>query len=350
MAMNPNTEIKLLEQAIAAFNRETGLAFTIQGREVQYAGHYVDALLRLPGQPEPLAAEVKRWVPHANLGALIQQLQQLPKPAVLIADYVNPNTAESLRAQRVQFIDTVGNAYIDVPPTYIFVKGNRPPPENTPGAARRGRAFEPAGLKLTFAFLCDPAAVDLPYRVLAKRADIALGAVGPVIEDLRAAGIIVVTRRRGPRRLQNYQKLLERWTEAYPEKLKPKLRFGDFAADEPDWWKRFEIELYEGYWGGEIAAARYTQHLIPEIATLYVPEARVGDCLRDARLKKYPLGTADGYRVQLYRPFWPVPAEQTDLVHPVLVYADLIATADRRNRETARLIFDQYLAGYIKQD
>jgi hypothetical protein len=38
------------------------------------------------------------------------------------------------------------------------------------------------------------------------------------------------------------------------------------------------------------------------------------------------------------------------LVHPVLVYADLVATAEPRNLEVARKIYDEHIAQYRRED
>ncbi|MGD9182654.1 MAG: type IV toxin-antitoxin system AbiEi family antitoxin, partial [Desulfobacterales bacterium] len=39
-----------------------------------------------------------------------------------------------------------------------------------------------------------------------------------------------------------------------------------------------------------------------------------------------------------------------DLVHPVLVYADLMATGDHRNIETAGMIYDAEIVRFIRED
>ncbi len=39
-----------------------------------------------------------------------------------------------------------------------------------------------------------------------------------------------------------------------------------------------------------------------------------------------------------------------DMVNPILIYADLIATGDQRNIETAKVIYDQYLIRYFRED
>jgi hypothetical protein len=37
-----------------------------------------------------------------------------------------------------------------------------------------------------------------------------------------------------------------------------------------------------------------------------------------------------------------------DMVHPILVYADLLATGDPRNIETAKIIYEKDIVRYIQ--
>jgi len=39
-----------------------------------------------------------------------------------------------------------------------------------------------------------------------------------------------------------------------------------------------------------------------------------------------------------------------DLVHPILVYADLLATRNQRNVETAKMIYEQHIIRLSRED
>jgi hypothetical protein len=346
-----------LDRAIDAVARETGLQLHIDELQVKQDRYTLDAVLRLEGQNERLAAEVKRWAPQANLGALINQIQTLPMKGILVADYVNPVMAEKLREQRTQFIDTVGNAYIDMPPVYVLVTGKRKPKQAAGHKGDTNRAFDRTGLKVVFAFLCRPELVAVPYREIAETAGVAVGTVGWVIKGLKAGGFLFEYGNNKGREITDYKRLLDRWVETYPEKLRPKLHIGDFIADDPYWWKKFNIQKFHGYWGGEIAAAHYTQYLKPAIATLYLPKEARTKFIAKARLRAATetLFKEDG-RVEIYQPFWRDGAlpfmniAKPGLVPPILAYVDLIATADPRDIEAAGMIYDEYIARHILQD
>ncbi len=353
-------EQDILDRALLAVERETGLRLQITQTDAPHGDQRIDAVVQLVPNNQTFMAEVKKWAQHANLGALIHQIQQLPEKGLLVADYVNPKMAGKLREQGVQFIDTLGNAYIDEPPVYVYVTGNRQGGLLARTAATKTgtkRAFEPTGLKVIYAFLCAPGLVNAPYREIADKAGVALGTVGGVINGLKDVGLIIDKGKGNERRIANYRKLLDRWVEAWPEKLKPKYLLGEFVADDPYWWKAVELRELGGYWGGETAAAKYTDYLKPKVATVYLPEEKRPQLLREARLRKATDGAGDmAGTVLIYRPFWPeqftalYTKEERGLVHPILVYADLIATGDPRNMEMARKLYDEYIAGYNRED
>jgi hypothetical protein len=155
-------------------------------------------------------------------------------------------------------------------------------------------------------------------------------------------------------------RLRDRWVEAWPRKLKPKLQLGEFEAQQPNWWQDIDIRKYDGYWGGEIAGAGYTNYLRPEEMTLYLPKGRVLNILRDARLRKaQDWNRTDTNKIHIYERFWPKTTENLDkgyeeekgLVHPILAYADLMATGDPRNLETARKLYERHIDGqFIPED
>ena len=257
MTHQTDTAQKILDRAIEALDKEAGLYLKIEGREVRIANDRVDAIVQLEPGHKMLMVEVKKWAQQVSLGALINQIKELPGEGLLVADYVNPRMAGRLREQQVQFIDTVGNAYINQPPNYVYITGKRPEKnEFRPIKEGVNRAFEPTGLKVVYAFLRDPELVNAPYRKIAAQADVALGTVGWVLNGLKTAGYIRNKSGGKRRRLIQYRKLLNRWVEVWPEKLKPKPRMGEFIADDPYWRKTIDIQGYDAYWGGEIAAAK----------------------------------------------------------------------------------------------
>ena len=345
----PGTEI--LNQAVAAFrdticNEKNGLQIEIEAVEGTINNVYrYDALLRLTREnnTEVFAAEVKKRLTNATIGAAMHQLEVYPQQGILVTEYVNPNMAVRLRELDMAFIDTVGNAYINTPFVHVFVKGNRL--DKPLGRIGKTRAFQPTGLKVIFALLCQPALVDAPYRDIATAAGVALGTVGWVMTDLKEQDFLVDMGKRG-RRLKERKRLVDRWVTAYPEQLRPKLVIGRYAIADAGIWKDTPIGDYQAFWGGEVAAAKLTRYLRPEHLTIYVKEP-AAELQMKMQMRKDPNGN-----VELLKTFWGEGCEHQDqdVTPPLLVYADLLATADPRNIETAKLIYEQHLDRYISED
>ena len=95
--------------------------------------------------------------------------------------------------------------------------------------AALGRAFQPTGLQVLFALLCNPERINRPYRKLAVLADVAHGTVGWVIPDLQQQGFVADLKgKRGTRRMFQLERLLAQWVDAYARQLRPRLLIGRY--------------------------------------------------------------------------------------------------------------------------
>ncbi len=151
-------------------------------------------------------------------------------PPLLVTDYVTPPLAEKLKARKIAFLDAAGNAFLDQPPVYIWIKGERPLEMPATDEAK-GRAFQASGLKVLFALLCNPDWVAEPYREIARLAGLAHGTVGRVMADLPDLGFVAEID--GERRLLKPELLLKRRAEVHARTLRPKLvkRIKNCSAD-----------------------------------------------------------------------------------------------------------------------
>ena len=134
--------------------------------------------------------------------------------------------------------------------------------------------------------------------------------------------------------------MIRRWSEAYTERLRPKLLLGRFHTDETEWWKTALLHTMKACWGGEVAAAKLTNYLKPQVKTIYAPG-------RLPRLQAQFLFRPEREgEIELLKRFWSFEglAEHPDLAPALLIYADLMASGDERNAETAGMIYDRYLA------
>ena len=330
-------ELELLDQAITAFQRETGYT-TKKGRgQLQIGRRIVDATIRIeePGGPIEYFAEIKTRVTDTLLGRLIQQFNETPGKWIVVAHFVPIALAKKMKGLGIQFMDTAGNTYIDEPPLMIFMCGNRP--EKKLVARKEGERLGVGGIRVLFALLCQPQLENATYREIAKAADTALGTVAGVVKDLTQYGFLLDLGR-GRRKLTRKNELVEKWTRAYAEKFRHRLLIGRFTAFRTDFWQDIRIDDRNALWGGEVAANKLTRYLKPAITTLYTRRP-IDKLVLELKLRKDENGP-----VELREQFWGFetidPVMNT--VPALLVYADLLATAETRNIETAKLVYDQY--------
>ena len=349
-------ETDILKAALDVFRITTGLQLEIAelqldigprqvGSKADILHRQADALVHLngPGINREFVVEVKYRLTMTNLGMIVHLLQSFPQKGLIVTNYVNPRMAERLKAMNISFLDLAGNAYFNEPPVYVYVKGNQPVEDRYRKPA--ARVFQPSGLKLLFALLCEPKLVFKSYRTIAKTAGVALGTVARVINDLRELGYLMDVYTGSPG-LINKEKLLERWVTTYPELLRPKLVMGHYSAVDSKWWTQAEITDLQAYWGGEVAAAKLTGYLRPEKVIVYTRDQPVQLLLMN-KLKKDPDGN-----VEILEAFWQdeYAWPHHELVPPLLIYADLMATGDARNLETAKMIYERELAGLIREN
>lgn len=332
-----------LERAVAAFAAATGLRFDIVEPP---SGAAAEATIELDGARYD--ARIRLWAQHAPLVCTIEQIKRHPA-GILVADYVSPERADRLREADVAFIDTVGNAYLRTPRCYVFIKGHaRPRPVPGFGKPLNLPAFSSSGAKVTFALLCRPELANADQVQVAEVAGVSPGTVAHVFESLGETGHI--QRRGGSRTLARQEDLLDGWVERYAYGLRPTLWLGNYQAEQARWWKTFDVSRYGAYWGGEIAGAVYTEGKAAGESTLYIPKALQMQLVSAAHLRKIPRPSGGAGTVTLLAPFWHWHEGPPGLVHPLLAYADLIASEQARNIETARRLYEKHLRPRLTEE
>lgn len=346
-----------LDRALNALERTTGVKGRVAKLEPRAGkARQPDALIDIyvEGKKHRYAVEAKTRVDRlAALGHVKAQLDQLGERGILFAPYITPALAKQCRQLDMPFLDVAGNAYLHEPGLHVYITGEKPedPAPTTMGARGGGTA---TALRVVFALLCEPGLLNTPYRNIVKAADVALGAIGWVLFDLEGRGYIAGRQKKHNRRFLEPIRLFEEWVTNYPIKLRPKLDPRRFRAENPEWWKHADLTGLRAYWGGEIAAHRLTKYLKPATCTLYIePERNRKDPTRGLatlvaknRLRADPQGN-----IEILDAFWNLPrtANHTDVVPPILAYADLVTTLDPRNLEVAKLIREQYIDDAFRQ-
>lgn len=268
------------------------------------------------------------------------------QPFVVIAPHLSSNMLRHCRELGLDALDTSGNAILHADGNLIMISG-----EKRTGLASRtkDRAWTAKGMKVVLALLCERELVNAGQRLIAQRAGVSLGTAQSTFRDLFERGDIV--QRKGSYVLADTDRLLDEWAALYPSRLRNQLLVNRYRAADPAWWRDIDPQSGQCQFGGEVAAELLTGYLKPATVTLYCQHDMPRKWLIDARLRvdqhgdvellsaPLPLtGTVASLQVAA------MPKVPASVVHPALIYADLVATGDSRNLETARMLREQYLA------
>ncbi|MEM5382576.1 type IV toxin-antitoxin system AbiEi family antitoxin [Paraburkholderia phymatum] len=291
--------------------------------------------------PVHLASRANR----ANVLLVSDRLQSARvdgRPLMLVAPYVDPDLAMDLIDRNIPFLDAVGNTFIQEPEATIMIMGRPRLPWAT--GTQTSRSTTSKGLQVMFALATQPGLASEPYRKIAEASGAALSTVNQAVDDLLARGLLV-TRKNGERIFPDWQKYVDEWVSLYPTRLRPKLALSTYTATSPDWWRAFDFLKFDARLGGEAAADLVTQELKAVRVTIYARQNLAADFLKEARLRPSPDG-----EVEVLASFWREPADfgwdtspSLPVVHPLLVYADLIASGDSRNLSVAKHVYKRYV-------
>lgn len=295
-------------------------------------------------------------VRHLRIQAnMNRKVRRKPEGLLLLADYVNPSLAHQLKEAGINFIDTVGNLFLKQEPgLHLYVEGKKPQalPKEKPT-----RLFQPSGLTLLFGLLVAPESVNSPYRDLARANSVALGTVGWIMRDLREQGYVEPLGK-GRLHLTRKKELLNRWVEGYATRLRPKILVGEFVDPTRD--LDAVVDAFEQYaweqqihWGltGGFGAFELLHHYKGPALSIFVEKWRPDTALAALHLLPHEPGD-----VRVLRSFSPSVFAKSDrqtghpVVHPLLVYAELLYQSGDRELETAGQLYKSFLEPSLAKD
>lgn len=255
-------------------------------------------------------------------------------PMLVFTRFVAPKSAETFRRAGVQYLDEVGNAWIEFGDVLVDIRGQRRPAGiSQPTYTRAGSLFSTSRAQVVFALLAWPGLWDAPQRDLAHAAGVSLGQAHNTLAMLAELGYGRDRNRAGQTRL------VDLWAAAFPTGLAKKLTLATYRGDVNAVKKANADDPV--FLSGEGAAEDL---LRPSTLTVYVEEL-------DPRLPIVNRWRSDGPpNIVVRRKFWhapdgsDVPLAGLPLVPPPLIYADLLASDDPRVRDVAKVWRDDRLA------
>lgn len=280
-----------------------------------------------------LSGEVKSYVNNANFNQMLLRLQEIghtsKKPVLLIVGSISPQNLIKFAEEGINVLDYAGNCYINIPPLYIFITGQKliKPKETVK------KVYNDSALKLIFYFLLDKSNIGKPYRKIVEETGFSIGTVKNVIEEMTLQHHIIKTPK--GRVLMNWRQLLDDWQVAYNQTLKPKLFIKKMTLANPERfnnWKNTKLPP-NACWGGESGANLTDGYLTPEILTIYT-EGDSGELIRTSKI----LPSSEG-EILVYKKFWNS-FDENNIAPLILIYADLMGTANSRCLEAAQRILN----------
>ena len=266
----------------------------------------------------------------------IKKRAETHNPMIIVAERIFPALKEELRKNGIAYMETNGNIYVKRSTTLLWIDGLKP---TSIEKEKANRVFTKTGIKVVFNLLQHEEYLNLTYRELAQICGVALGNINYIIHGLIEMGYLISINK-GTSKLINKKELLNKWINAYEEKLKPALEIGRFRFlknEEFLAWKKLAIKSGKTYWGGEPGADLLTNHLHPAILTMYTEETRT-ELIKNYRL----IPDVDG-NVKVFQKFWNFDDVNYSIAPPLLIYADLLHTNENRCIETATILYEKIL-------
>jgi hypothetical protein len=297
---------------------------------------------RRRGPKERFVVRITRThLSYALAAGFIEQARILDGNWVLFAPYVPPKIGQHLAAHNLSYVDAIGNCHLQVAQgreLLAHVEGKKP--KRGPSGRSGGRV---PSYQLLFAILAEPALLNKPTRQIATAAGVGKTAVADQLTRLIEQGL--VTRTRSGRAIARRRELLDRWLSAYADVVRPTWLIGRYRTQTTDpeaLEHQIEVAWGDQVWafGGGAAAWRMTHFYRGPDTVLHVHELPA-EMIR--HLRAIPAG--DGSLTILRTPGSIAYAgSEPHLVHPLLVYAEMVSSADPRMREAAAELRQRFLS------
>lgn len=342
LAMN---ERQLTTNALEQLASNTGLVASV----TEYAPRLNqsdknNALIQFDNPKAQLVAKLIKWAANSDSSAIIKKLNEMAGEhnKVLICDYVNEELGQRLREAHINYLDKVGNAYLNVHSIHVSIQGKVP--ANKIISNKANQLFTDVGMKIIFALLTNHDLLNANYRQIANCSNVSMGAIGWVLRELKDQAFIVENMSK--RGWNNRPGLLKQWCEKYPT-LKKKTQLGNYYTQDADWWKSISLERYGAVLGGEVAALSYKSDFKPKFGSIYVGKNKQDSLIRDLQLVKVDGVSAGLYpNIEIRSKFWGTDLDgigNSNVTNPLLTHADLMDTWEPKSREIAERIFKLYL-------
>lgn len=303
-----------------------------------------DGWLRLEteaGRRELWVQLLRSHLTHRTADHIVAAAVRRAEPIVLFAPHIGARLAAKLSEARINYVDANGNCHIEVAPLFLHVEG-----KSRAGRAPAAKGLRSAGYQVLFVYLAEADLLNAPLRTVANVAGVSRQPVADMRHRLLDEGYVLSTKtevRWHPRRRQE---ALSLWLHGYETTVRPSLLWGTYRTQDAsplELEKRLaqvfdQTEVSEFRWGGSAAGFRLTGHYRGNRTVVHL-HATPGDFQKRLRAMTDPRGNLvvmDAFGELNWGP-------DTDTVHPLLVYSEMLNDGSERAREAAQDLYEIHL-------
>ncbi|MBS3742203.1 MAG: hypothetical protein KGY75_10095 [Candidatus Cloacimonetes bacterium] len=269
------------------------------------------------------------------------------KHFIIFAEYVNRSIAEDLKKIGVNYIDCQGNVYLKINnKLYIELQGNKFKKSED---KKTSAIFQPKGLQLLLLLLINENFLNFTIRKLAQMSGISLGRTVTIIKELKEKGYVFEIKK-NKFKFANKKRIVEKWIENYNLILRPKLFIGTYRIspkrDIVDIRDTFNQESINFAFGGDTGGELLTDYYRAGCKDIYIEEEnclKVSENLNLIKAEDYNLRLFNLYSKEIIYKF----VNGNPVVLPLLIYAELLSSKNKRAKKTAKIIYDNYIKDKI---
>jgi hypothetical protein len=333
--MNNMQEPDILKDTMLNFGKQTGGKIKRKLSSDPTADAYVE--ITVGTQRHEFLVETKNEIRQTHLSVIIRHFGRQTDKWLLVARYIPGPQKERLKAASINYVEAAGNCYINVENMFVYIDSKE---VTSSRKANSSKLWSATGLKFLSVMLSQQLLLTASYRQIAQVAGIALGSIGPLLEELKQGGYVESSD--AVSRLFDKEKLIRRWTELFHVALRPKLVKGRFRFLQEQQQKNWKDLPTTGFcWGGEPGANLLIDHLEPQTFTIYTSKT-TNELVKQLRIVPDPNGN-----IEILEQYWDQSLTNNSMpdgiAPPLIIYAELMTGADSRSWETADRIKNNYL-------
>ena len=335
----------ILHNAVEQLNKLDTLNCTVLHTQIRVQRHIIDAQIQIKNNQQEWKynVEIKTKIVPAQIERIKDQMARF-QPYILIADYITTQAKEILRDNHIPYLDTAGNIFLQNEGLYVYIETHT---TNRQKLTIGTRAFNKAGLKVIYQFLVTPHLLNRPYRDIGDRANVAIDTVTRVMGELLREKYIIQKEKKLYKFIDK-TRLFEEWVTAFNRNLRPKLKQAKYRLIDKGFnWKRLTLPA-NTQWGGAVAAEIVTDYLIADKGIIYTA-LPFQEVMQHLKIRPDDNGEItifekfwETYRDKKYWDLWETDKTE-EVIHPMLLYADLINEMDPRYLETADKIYKEHV-------